>query len=61
MATFEEAKTAGFFESYDNISVHNLMLRDKPRVEKYREAIMKSKNIFKDKVIQLRNISPINA
>ncbi len=50
MATFEEAKTNDFFESYDNISVHNLMLRDRPRVEKYREAIFKSKNIFKDKV-----------
>lgn len=42
--------TENYFESYDNVSVHNLMLRDEVRVEKYREAIMKSKNTFKDKV-----------
>ena len=47
----EETKTENYFESYDNISVHNLMLRDEPRVSKYREAIMKSKDAFKDKVI----------
>ena len=51
MATLDEKKTDDYFESYDNIGVHNLMLRDKPRVEKYREAILKSKNIFRDKVI----------
>ena len=41
---------SNYFESYDNISVHNLMLRDRVRVEKYREAILNSKNLFKDKV-----------
>lgn len=49
MATYEEAETADYFESYDNISVHNVMLRDRPRVEKYREAIFKSKKLFQDK------------
>jgi hypothetical protein len=39
-----------YFESYDNISVHNLMLRDEVRVQKYKEAILNSKNLFKDKV-----------
>ena len=39
-----------YFESYDSIAVHNLMLRDKPRVSKYRDAILNSKNLFKDKV-----------
>lgn len=43
--------TNEYFESYDNIGVHNLMLRDGPRVEKYREAIMKSKDSFKDKIV----------
>lgn len=47
----EETKTENYFESYDNISVHNLMLRDEPRVSKYREAIMKSKDAFKDKIV----------
>ncbi len=39
-----------YYQSYDNIGVHNLMLRDQPRVSKYREAILNSKNTFKDKV-----------
>jgi predicted RNA methylase len=48
----EEENSAGnYFESYDNISVHNLMLRDFPRVFKYREAIMASKAAFKDKIV----------
>lgn len=44
-------QTENYFESYDNISVHNLMLRDRPRVSKYREAIMNSKAAFKDKIV----------
>lgn len=51
MSTFEEVATRDYFESYDNISVHNLMLRDKPRVARYREAIMASKNLIKDKIV----------
>lgn len=50
MIAIDEIKSNDYFESYDNISVHNLMLRDKPRVSKYREAILASKNLFKDKV-----------
>lgn len=49
MTTFDE-KPGSYFDSYDNITVHNLMLRDKPRVSKYREAILNSRNLFKDKV-----------
>ena len=40
-----------YFESYDNIGVHSLMLRDEPRVSKYREAILNSKSLFKDKIV----------
>ncbi len=43
-------KNDNYYESYDNIEVHNLMLRDEPRVSLYRKAIMESKDIFKDKV-----------
>ncbi|RNA31812.1 arginine N-methyltransferase [Brachionus plicatilis] len=50
MTTLDE-KPGSYFDSYDNVTVHNLMLRDKPRVTKYRDAIMKSKNLFKDKVV----------
>jgi hypothetical protein len=42
-----------YFESYDSIHVHNLMLRDEPRLDKYKEAIMRSKDLFKDKVWRL--------
>ena len=38
-----------YFNSYDSINVHNLMLRDESRVTKYRDAILGSKNTFKDK------------
>lgn len=51
MSTLEEVPATSYFESYDNISVHNLMLRDKPRVDKYREAIMASKGLIKDKIV----------
>ena len=39
-----------YFESYDSLEVHNLMLRDEPRLNLYKEAIMSSKELFKDKV-----------
>lgn len=51
----DETKTENYFDSYDNISVHNLMLRDFPRVSKYREAIMASKETFRDKVNTIKN------
>ena len=49
-----------YFDSYDSIEVHNLMLRDEPRLKFYREAIMSSKNIFKDKVRKFFFSSLIN-
>lgn len=49
MTTIDEVP-GDYFASYDNINVHNLMLKDKPRVTKYRDAILNSKNLFKDKV-----------
>jgi hypothetical protein len=41
----------GYYDSYDNIEVHNLMLRDEPRVAMYKKAILDSKHLFKDKVM----------
>ncbi len=49
----EYEQPGSYFDSYDNISVHNLMLRDDSRVSKYKEAILNSKNLFKDKVKQI--------
>ena len=55
MISMDEQVTASgdasdYFASYDNIAVHNLMLRDGPRVNAYRDAILASKAQFKDKV-----------
>lgn len=40
-----------YFQSYDQFQVHELMLRDRPRVTAYHDAIMNNKNVFHDKVI----------
>ncbi|XP_059478695.1 protein arginine N-methyltransferase 6 [Neocloeon triangulifer] len=39
-----------YFESYEDLHVHRLMIDDIPRTEAYRKAILSS-NIFKDKVV----------
>ena len=40
-----------YFESYDDLEVHRLMLADSPRTEAYRDAILKNKEFFKDKIV----------
>ncbi|CAF3973029.1 unnamed protein product [Rotaria sordida] len=40
-----------YFESYDKFQVHELMLRDRPRVTAYYDAIMSNKHLFENKVI----------
>ena len=40
-----------YFESYDNLEVHRLMLSDSPRTEAYRDAIVKNKDYFQGKVV----------
>ena len=39
-----------YFRSYDQFQVHELMLRDRPRVSAYYDAIMNNKDLFQDKV-----------
>ena len=39
-----------YFLSYDQFQVHELMLRDHPRVTAYHDAIMNNKDLFRDKV-----------
>lgn len=36
-----------YFTSYENLEIHELMLRDEPRNEAYRSAIMGNKSAFK--------------
>jgi hypothetical protein len=42
-----------YFESYDKFQVHELMLRDRPRVTAYHDAIMNNKHLFENKVFSL--------
>jgi hypothetical protein len=39
-----------YFQSYDQFQVHELMLRDRPRVTAYYDAIMNNKHFFENKV-----------
>lgn len=40
-----------YFQSYDQVHIHELMLRDRPRVNAYYEAIMNNKKLFENKVL----------
>ena len=40
-----------YFASYEDLSVHELMLKDRPRTEAYRDFILKNKALFKGKVV----------
>ena len=40
-----------YFTSYDDVSVHRLMVRDAARTEAYRRAVLENSHLFKDKVV----------
>ncbi len=40
-----------YFQAYDKFQVHELMLRDRPRVTAYYDAIMNNKHLFENKVV----------
>jgi len=40
-----------YFDSYDDLEVHRLMLCDSPRTESYRDAILKNQDFFAGKVV----------
>ena len=40
-----------YFDSYDDLEVHRLMLADTPRTESYRESILKNQDFFMGKVV----------
>ncbi|KAJ8925517.1 hypothetical protein NQ315_009356 [Exocentrus adspersus] len=47
----EPMETTDYFESYEDLDVHKLMLQDKPRNKAYKDAIFSNKDSFKDKVV----------
>ncbi|XP_073824827.1 arginine methyltransferase 8 [Musca autumnalis] len=40
-----------YFSEYEDLEVHEIMLRDRPRQEAYKNAIMQNAALFKDKVV----------
>uniref|UniRef100_T1GX56 type I protein arginine methyltransferase n=1 Tax=Megaselia scalaris TaxID=36166 RepID=T1GX56_MEGSC len=40
-----------YFLDYQDLEIHELMLKDRPRQEAYFNAILKNKDLFKDKVV----------
>jgi len=41
----------GYFASYGDVSVHELMLRDRPRMQAYRDAIVGNRKMFEGKTV----------
>ncbi|UJR25455.1 hypothetical protein I4U23_006802 [Adineta vaga] len=39
------------FQSYNNVQIHELLLRDRPRVAAYHDAIMNNKRLFENKIV----------
>ena len=42
---------AYYFDGYGHLSIHEVMLRDKPRTTTYQQSLMKNASLFKDKVV----------
>lgn len=40
-----------YFQAYDQFSIHELMLRDRPRVSAYHDAMMKNKHLFENRIV----------
>jgi len=48
----EDAKVdLEYFNSYDDINIHKLMLQDKPRTDAYEKAILDNSDVFKGKIV----------
>ena len=40
-----------YFQAYNDLEVHRLMLCDSPRTQSYKDAILKNEHYFKDKIV----------
>ena len=47
----KEPESDYYFDSYAQISIHEEMLQDKIRTDAYKDAILKNKHLFKNKVV----------
>jgi protein arginine N-methyltransferase 1 len=50
-SSVNDFRNSVYYESYGNLSVHSLMLRDKPRVETYARALAQSKSAIEGKIV----------
>lgn len=41
-----------YFTSYENLEIHEIMLKDKPRNEAYRKAIFQHKSAFEVRIMR---------
>ncbi|XP_029720689.2 protein arginine N-methyltransferase 6 [Aedes albopictus] len=52
MSTADQNSTNSvYFDSYEDLEIHQLMLADKPRQDAYQSAILGGKDLFKDKTV----------
>ncbi|KAJ8942594.1 hypothetical protein NQ318_006224 [Aromia moschata] len=51
MLQMEAMETSNYFESYEDLDIHKLMLRDKARNTAYKSSILSNRHDFKDKVV----------
>ena len=47
----KEPESDYYFDSYAQISIHEEMIKDSIRTNAYKDAILKNKHLFKDKVV----------
>lgn len=55
MASRQVDNDQQYFQSYDQFEIHELMLRDRPRMTAYHDAMMNNKHLFENKVLFLRD------
>ena len=53
MTSRQDDNDQQYFQSYDQFEIHELMLRDRPRVSAYYDAMMNNKHLFENKVLFL--------
>ncbi|CAF1432650.1 unnamed protein product [Adineta ricciae] len=51
MTSTQDDSDQQYFQSYDQFEIHELMLRDRPRVSAYYDAMMNNKHLFESKVV----------
>jgi hypothetical protein len=51
-----EVDNSEYFTSYENLEIHEIMLKDKPRNEAYRKAIFQNKSAFEVRINYIQSL-----